>query len=266
MNIFPMFHRLFRRASIRVSAASLKGSRHAENEDRIAVNGSICTQYDDECGNASLITLFDGMSGESMGAQCAEAAAALTPQLYKELRTARSGEKIRSCFDRYTNSANAEICRILSDSKVSRGGSTFAAVFISGGRAYPFSLGDSRIYLCNGDELIRISSDHTVAARKAQNGLCTQEEADSAPDSNKLTLYLGLDAQKRGITAESYAPMTLTNGMKLLLCSDGVYDVCTDSMLLSILRSSNHPACDIAKAAQSATNGDDISAAVISVE
>lgn len=77
----------------------------------------------------------------------------------------------------------------------------------SGNMVYPFYIGDSRIYLYNGTDLYRLTSDHTLANHKLKTGIYTKEEAELSSDRNKLTQFLGADLKHFSLPKAAQPPL-----------------------------------------------------------
>ena len=102
-----------------------------------------------------------------------------------------------------------------------------------------FSLGDSRIYLYSNNFLRQISNDHTLAVKKYLANIYTMEEAKASPDKHKLTAFLGLDEEHRNKKAEHYPDIKLEQDEKLVICTDGLYDMCSDDEILEMLKNND---------------------------
>lgn len=218
------------------------GAVRKNNEDNFTVNGKI-RHLDNKNINisgiialdrVSMLGVFDGMGGEEMGDVASEIGAQLSGNL---LHMLDSG--IESDFDDiindYVNSSNNQICKCLNNNGSKRGGTTFALVYFRDGMIYPYSLGDSRIYIFTNGKLNQITVDHTLAMKKYKANIYTLEEAQKSPDSHKLTLFLGVDVDEDGLSAEKYAPFPIPSKGKLLICSDGLYDMCDHDTIVQIL-------------------------------
>ena len=219
-----------------VSVSTHNGLKRSNNEDNFAVNAkikkeSLIEHYQGEYSDGLLLGVFDGMGGESNGDIASEISAKLCAKLSKNLNADNDFQQINN----FVTKANYEICRMLKNNESNRGGSTFALVFIKGNIVYSFSLGDSRIYLYNDGKLEQISVDHTLAMQKYMANFYTFEEAKQSPDSHKLTLFLGVDVNQNGLNAETYKPFEFTNRSKILMCSDGLYDMVSHDEIIEIL-------------------------------
>ncbi len=242
--------------TIDLSVSTHNGKRKDNNEDSFSINGKAKPSDKDimnisgEIGGSELfLGVFDGMGGEKMGDVASRIAAERSAELFAELKDL-TPDMFQQAIDKYVNQTNAEICRTLKNSGNDRGGTTMAAVFIKDGIVYPFSIGDSRIYLLKDGELEQISEDHTLAMCKYKSNIYTLEEAETSPDSHKLTLFLGVDVDGNGLDAQFYEPFVIPEGGSLLICSDGLYDMCSKSEIVQMLQQdSENTATDLAETA-----------------
>lgn len=97
-------------------------------------------------------------------------------------------------------------------------GTTMTAVVISGNTAFIAHVGDSRCYLIRGGQITQLSRDHTLVARMVSEGRLTPEQAEAHPQRSVLTRALGAD---RDVDVDE-SRITLVDGDRLLLCSDGL--------------------------------------------
>jgi PPM family protein phosphatase len=118
---------------------------------------------------------------------------------------------------------------------------TVAAVLVDGDIANLAHVGDSRIYLWNGQSIEQLTRDHSWVNEQIENGAISPEQARSHPLRNVVTRALGgradlvVDIQSRRM-----AP-----GDMLLLCSDGLTTMVPDDGIARILRESEG---DVARA------------------
>lgn len=132
-----------------------------------------------------------------------------------------------------TMEANSLVCSWLRANHC-RSGSTLIATIIRGGFLFFTSVGDSRIYLLRGGELIQLNREHTYAARLAEQvarGDITQEQAKNDPQRLALTSYIGIDGELS--VDYNMQPIRLRAGDRILLMTDGVFgtlsgeEICT---------------------------------------
>lgn len=110
-------------------------------------------------------------------------------------------------------------------------GSTVVALHISGRQFAIFWVGDSRIYLMRGGELIRLTKDHTQVQEMVDRGLLSDQEAADHPMGHMLARAVGVQAQVEVdvIIDEVEA------GDIFLLCSDGLTGPVGDDDIAAIL-------------------------------
>ena len=222
-----------------VSAVSDVGFVREGNEDSFYADG-FGVRSEENCllsrtvgGHERYIfAVCDGMGGEAYGELASKIAARSLNKRTEILRSVeldRLHEAVNDC----ANAANAGICRMAEQKKCGRSGSTLAMVCIDGGTVYSFNLGDSRVYHYLGGRLTRLSQDHTLAAQKLRNGKLTAEIRSSS-DAHKLITFLGVDDDGVGLTAYAHEPVELGGG-KVLICSDGLTDMCSDAEIAEVL-------------------------------
>lgn len=131
-------------------------------------------------------------------------------------------------------------------------------------------VGDTRIYaLCNdGIELSKLTIDHSFVGRLFDEGLISEREAMLHPKRNRIDKCIG----SRPLTYFSdylfATSFELTKFNRILLCSDGVYDVVSSSEICSILvqnPDATKAAGELVKKALELGSHDNISAIVINL-
>ena len=257
-DIFRLTKNHRKTGALTVYAATHNGSCHEDNEDDYYINGtvkgeSVTRQLRMRVPADLLAEICDGMGGEEKGGLASALAVKHTAELHQKLKAA-CVESFTDEVNAYVSQVNNAICDELCVHDGCRSGSTFAMVYIRDGVVHAYSLGDSRIYLYSDGELKQVSQDHTLAMKKYQTGIYTLEEAQQSPDSHKLTLFLGVDTRKVGLNATVYPQFPWKQGMKLLLCSDGLYDMCTEQEIISML-SEKSENCAVSLVRRAVSNG-----------
>jgi protein phosphatase len=92
-------------------------------------------------------------------------------------------------------------------------------------------VGDSRAYLYRQGRLLRLTRDHTFAQALADSGIIPLAEVEHHKMRNMLTRCLGC---AEGAEAE-FRRVTLQDGDRLLLCSDGLTELVDDAGIAAIL-------------------------------
>jgi len=152
--------------------------------------------------------------------------------------------------------------RSVEDERLAGMGTTLTGARIDGTSALIAHVGDSRAYLLRDGELRQLTADHTLVARMVKSGEITEAEAEVHPHKNVLTRALGTDEQ----VEVDEDTITLVDGDRLLLCSDGLTGMVTEDQIQAILETSEQPqqAADrLVKAANRAGGIDNISVVVL---
>ena len=225
------------------------GKVRSGNEDNFAIN-TVYRRLEDEKKNLQgnrlkeplVCAVFDGMGGEANGELASKLCAEVAALVYYELVKNRE-VNIDELVSRFVEKSNHAIVDMLESTHSKRGGSTFVMTVFYNGVVYPYSLGDSRIYLYRDHHLRQLSNDQTLAMKKLRANIITEEEALVSPDRHKLTSFLGVDVDAEGLEPQIYQPFVLDPGDKLLLCSDGLYDMCSDREIAKLMEKAPNEAC-----------------------
>jgi PPM family protein phosphatase len=110
-------------------------------------------------------------------------------------------------------------------------GTTCTAMALLNHQLYYAHVGDSRLYMVRGSTISRLTHDHSYVSRLVENGVLRAEEAESHPQRHILTAALGAGVS---ITPDCPAqPVALEAGDVLLLCTDGLWGLLTESEIQS---------------------------------
>lgn len=117
-------------------------------------------------------------------------------------------------------------------------GSTVVAVVVKERELYWLSVGDSRIYIIRGNEIMAVNREHNYRMtldRKLKAGEITQEEYDAEEyRAEALISYLGMghlpfiDVNRK--------PFLLEDQDIIILCSDGLYRSLAEDEILAIAK------------------------------
>ncbi len=206
------------------------GKIRTNNEDTVAFALPQGTGTDGEYHGDALLLVADGMGGHAAGEVASRIAADVLYRWFFATPGRPVHEVLAECFDK----ANAEIFEAGRQNPEYAGmGTTCTAIAVRNNRAWLAHVGDSRAYLLRNDELQQISEDHTLVAELVRRGSLTREEAAASPERNVILKALG--------TAATVAPKIWDDGMalrpddRLLLCSDGLSDLVTDTMMQELI-------------------------------
>ncbi|WP_294180298.1 PP2C family serine/threonine-protein phosphatase [uncultured Schumannella sp.] len=101
-----------------------------------------------------------------------------------------------------------------------------------------FNIGDSRVYAFAEDRMERITVDHSVVQELVDAGMIDAASAESHPESNVITRALGFHETPR----PDLWGVPLRNGLRILICSDGLTREVDDERLAQVLAERAAPA------------------------
>ena len=109
---------------------------------------------------------------------------------------------------------------------------TFVAALIDEGLAVVGNVGDSRAYWLPDaptSEPRQLSADDSFAAEQMREGM-PRKDAETGPNAHAITRWLGIDSPD-DLTPHT-ASLQLTEDGWLMLCSDGLWNYCSDAVAL----------------------------------
>lgn len=178
-----------------------------------------------ELPQGGLYAVADGMGGHAAG----ELASTLALQsLANTYRKSRATPPIR--LARAVQQANLTVLRHAVGEYAGMG-TTLVALVVDRGAALLAHVGDSRAYLLRGEQLYRLTEDHSWVAEQVRLGHLSEDEARDHQWRSVVSNALGGEEQVR---LELYG-FPVRSGDRLLLCSDGLSGVVEESDLLEIL-------------------------------
>lgn len=110
-------------------------------------------------------------------------------------------------------------------------GTTLSVLLLLEKTAYIAHVGDSRIYRLRRNRLDQLTHDDTMAQLSVETGYMEPEEAITHPLRHSLVQSLG-----QGVDEVQTVMKEIERGDIFLLCSDGLYDMVSDSEIRDILR------------------------------
>jgi protein phosphatase len=201
-----------------------------------------------------LYAVADGMGGHRGG----EVASNLALQTVQRLFDANEG----TLTEQVEEANRAVFARSQEDRAVAGMGTTLTAVLVNDAEVRLAHVGDSRAYLFRDGQLQPLTEDHTLVRRMVIEGEITEAEAEHHPHRSILTRALGVD----GDVQVDEGVITMQDGDRLLLCTDGLTGMVSDEQILSVLAEVKDPqeAVDrLVRAANHAGGIDNITAVII---
>lgn len=147
-----------------------------------------------------------------------------------------------------------------------RPGTTLVSAVVRGKYVTIANVGDSRAYLIRANQLTQITQDHSVVAEQVAAGTLSPEEERTSPQRNLLTAAIGTRPQLERRLPAIYELVLLPED-RLLLCSDGFYDVLGNDDYLQLMSDDDAQSSAVALtdlATQRRTT-DNVSAVVLAV-
>jgi len=113
-------------------------------------------------------------------------------------------------------------------------GTTLVIATISGEKAVVANVGDSRLYFV-GQKIMQITRDHSMVQEMVRAGKIQETEAKTHKNKNIITRAIGALPE----VEVDYFEVSVRDGDKLLLCSDGLTNMVEDSAILEVIHSAN---------------------------
>jgi PPM family protein phosphatase len=227
------------------------GKVRQNNEDALLLGGG---------KDETLFVVADGIGGFEAG----EVASSLAVDVLKDLQPDEP-------FKAAIGEANRRIVAAgRGDEKLSGMGTTVVAIRFGGKQGEPVAevahVGDSRAYLMRGGDMNPITEDHSLVAELVRSGDLTRDEAAEHPQKNLITRALGADEEVDVDTSI----LPIEAGDRILLCSDGLSDMVSETVISEILAESQddpeRAARVLLSAALDAGGNDNITIVVVDVK
>jgi PPM family protein phosphatase len=215
---------------LRTAGKSHIGLKRRLNEDSILVRPEL-----------GLFVLADGMGGHKAGEVASRMVVDTVEDYWKRRKTNKAPSFLRSIEEDISNEAkhlinsiffaNAMIHEAQKRPQYHRMGSTVSALLVEKGQIWSANVGDSPVYLFNGDRLELVSEEHSVEAEQRSMGVMDSFDSTNPMMKNMLTRVLGLEE-----TVKVY--ITAINpevGDIILLCSDGLTNYMSEQSIKTIL-------------------------------
>jgi protein phosphatase len=218
-------------ASGECSGAGLKVSWVSEVGRVRTVNEDACMASLDD----GLLAVSDGMGGEHAGELASRHVVEWLPSLVAEHIGGLENPVPHDVELALRDAVLVLNHRLRTESSTLEGmskmGATITMVLVRGAEAHIAHVGDSRAYLFRDGELRRLTRDHSVVGRLLESGAITEDQAECHPMRGQLSRYIGMG----GNAPADVLTVALSEGDRLLLCSDGLTLGVTDEQIAAFL-------------------------------
>ncbi len=240
--------------------------KHKPNEDSLfAMQGT--GTYNSLPQEFGLFVVADGMGGHANGQDASRMAIQtiidyILPRILADKHI--EDETLRSLLRDGVQCANQAVHQRNLEERADMG-TTMTATLVVGATAYVANVGDSRTYLYREPGgLSKITNDHSVVASLVEAGIIKPDDIYTHPKRNQIYRSLG---EKAVVDVDSFK-VSLKPGDKLLLCSDGLWDMVRDpeiQRLISVPASSpSKTGQELIQAALDGGGEDNVSVIVVS--
>lgn len=135
-------------------------------------------------------------------------------------------------MDRFVGEMNeAIIAKSLTDPDYRGMATTLTMAILRGDAMVIIHIGDSRAYRISAEGIEQLTKDHSLVQVLVDEGKLTSEEAKHHPRKNVITRALGTD---NAVHIDLYK-YRVKSGDKVLLCSDGLYNLVEDEDIQKIV-------------------------------
>lgn len=176
---------------------------------------------------AGLYVVADGMGGAQAGEHASKLAVETVVETVLGAKSP-TPETLLNAFEE----ANRRVLQAASnDANLEGMGTTLVAVLEGKNEILIASVGDSRAYIYENDELLIITEDQTWVHEVGRRLGLDEAALKSHPMRHVLTMAIGVSSQLR---VHTYA-LSLMPGTQLLLCSDGLHGVVSEDTIHEVL-------------------------------
>lgn len=182
--------------------------------------------------SVTLLMVLDGVGGSNAGEVASGTVASLFSAYFEGIVTRKTLDDYRVWVVKVLDEINTELYRLSHLDNEFKGMSTtcVCALFCPLGAFY-INVGDSRIYMVDHrDELVQLSSDHSLVNDLLVKGTITMEQAKTHPMRHAVTNAMGIYENFRCDYQEIQMPYK-----SILLCTDGLSGYVEHDLIKEIL-------------------------------
>lgn len=232
-----------------IAAQSDLGRRKRENEDYYGVfRGS--NSENQLIPDGILLCVADGLGGHVGGEIASKLAVSIMKDILKEPPPPVHAEDpedtgVLNLMRKYTEQANTSVFKTNEDLQTGSKpmGTTLVAAIIAPRKAFICNVGDSRCYHLRDNEIIGRTEDHSWVDEQVKQGLMSRSEAQVDFRKNVVTRSIGT---RPDVVVDTYI-WHVVPGDWILLCSDGLVNMVSDSDICAEFAKGGHSAEIVAR-------------------
>ncbi len=198
--------------------------------------GTTRPDNEDSCGhfienpNSVVFAVADGVGGYEGGEVASKMAIDITLEAYRE--SPQEWGAAKRLYRAITRANIGIHDKALTVPELSRMATTMTAVAVDHGILSAVHIGDCRLHLIRHSQISVVTKDHTMVAGQVRMGMMTAERAKTHPERGMLLRSLGREL----IASIDRITLPLFERDRLVLCSDGLYNVLDAKELESLTR------------------------------
>ncbi|MCL2772914.1 MAG: hypothetical protein FWD71_06150 [Oscillospiraceae bacterium] len=207
-----------------------------------AVNGAVYS--DNNRRRIQFYAVFDGIGDDVKsdintnmnfydGQNSSFIAADMLAKLQRHLKT-KQEYGLDDYILRYIRKTNKNICDYMRQKSI-RTGSSFALLCFDKNTICAYNVGNSKIFILRDNRITLLSQNDTKVESLIMAKQVSADIARYTPDNKILTQHLGVFDDEKSISVHINEKLTLRNGDKFLVCSDGLCDYLTNERIYQIL-------------------------------
>lgn len=186
-----------------------------------------------QSGENHCFILCDGLGGHGMG----DVASQTVRDVFED-KFRNHHEYAHFLKEAFEDAQNALMQKQATCKVRNRMKTTAVALVTDNKHAYVGHIGDSRLYIFAENEIELRTLDHSLTQMLVLTGEITEGEIRNHPERNILLKSMGIEWEKP--MYQLMQPLNLEECQAFLLCSDGFWELITESKMLSLLESSRN--------------------------
>ena len=202
-----------------------KGQKRVHNEDYVFASDASVGAL------PNLFLVADGMGGHNAGDVASETAVKV---ILEEIRMRKIKSPVKALEQAiyHANKAIYECAR--TDESKSGMGTTLVAATVVDNRLHVANVGDSRLYIVRGGELVQVTRDHSLVEEMLRSGTISEAAAEHHPAKHKITRAVGAEEDVR----IDFFDEPMDDIRAIFLCTDGLSNMVDKEQICEVLTSS----------------------------